>query len=855
MWLYASQSVLIRGFTGDVMSDAVRPIEVFYSYSHRDERLRDRLEEHLSILKNNGVITGWHDRKIPAGTKWEQQIDEHLNSADIILLLVSASFLASPYCYSIEMMRALERHAADEARVIPIILRSVDWKGAPFGHLQALPTDARPVTNWPDRERAFTNIAQGIRKVAEELRSKSLGGPAPPSGSVTAPPPAAVLSRVWTVPHPRNPNFTGREELLKKLRENLTSGRPAALTQAINGLGGVGKTQLATEYAYLYASSYDAVLWVRAEEPTTLAADFAGLATELGIPDPGTRDQNAVVKLVLRWLREHQGWLLVFDNAPGGWEISSYLPSGATGHVLITSRNRHWLEYAQPLVVDVMTPDEAIKFLLTRTNQTNEEAAGKLAEELGYLPLALAQAGAYIEQKDLSLAEYLPLVEKHGTKVLPATDRYPGSLAATWDLSFKEVRRNLPAAADLLNLCAFFAPDDIPLDMIVEGAEHLQESLKDAVADPISRNDIVGELGNFSLVEVDKDKRTISIHRLVQAVVRDMLPSEERQTWVAAALQVVNSGFTYRLTEMSTWSTSSIVLPHVLAVIASSDLQETSSMEVGRSLSNLLNAAGLFLRHRAQYKDARAQLARALAIDDAMYGPDHPTVATDLLNLGRVLQNLGDLQGARSHFERALAIHEAVYGPDHPNVATDLNDLGTILQDLGDLQGARTNLERALAIGEAVYGPDHPVTAVRLNNLGDLLRILGDLQGARSHFERALAIDEAVYGPVHPNVAVRLNNLGLVLQGIGDLQGARSHLERALAIDEAVYGPDHPDVATDLNNLGSLFLQHDNLYAAQTFLERSNKILRKYLGLEHPKTISTQKALKVIAELLERPYK
>jgi hypothetical protein len=340
------------------------------------------------------------------------------------------------------------------------------------------------------------------------------------------------LSRVWTVPHPRNPNFTGREELLHNLREKLTSGQPAALTQAIHGLGGVGKTQLATEYAYRYSTYYDAVLWVRAEEPTTLAADFAGLASELGIPDLDSRDQSVAVSAVLRWLRENPRWLLAFDNAPGGTEISGYLPPGGRGHVLITSRNRHWREYAQPLVVEVMARGEAIKFLLTRTGQTDEGAAHKLAEELGYLPLALAQAGAYIDQKETSLIEYLSLVQKHGTKVLPATDSYPGTLAATWDLSFQAVRSHLPAAADLLNLCAFFAPDDIPLDMIVDAAEYLPESLKNAVLDPLSLNDIVGELSNYSLVEVDRGKRTISIHRLVQAALRDRLSSEEGQTWI-----------------------------------------------------------------------------------------------------------------------------------------------------------------------------------------------------------------------------------------------------------------------------------------------------------------------------------
>ena len=148
-------------------------IEVFFSYSHRDEELRNELEDHLTILRRQGVITGWHDRKIAAGTVWAEQIDEHLNHAQIILLLISASFLASDYCYAKEMMRAMERHELGEARVIPVILRACDWKGAPFGKLQTLPRDAKPVNSWTDRDEAFDDVARGIRRAAEELARTS----------------------------------------------------------------------------------------------------------------------------------------------------------------------------------------------------------------------------------------------------------------------------------------------------------------------------------------------------------------------------------------------------------------------------------------------------------------------------------------------------------------------------------------------------------------------------------------------------------------------------------------------------------------------------------------------------------
>lgn len=160
-------------------------IEVFFSYSHKDEDLRDELAKQLSILKRQGVITTWHDREISAGTEWAGAIDAHMNSAQVILLLISADFLASDYCWDIEVKRAMERHQAGEARVIPVILRPVDyWQEAPFGKLQAFPINAKPVTTWDNRDAAFVDVAQAIRKVVKELPNTS---PEPTSPSVSSP--------------------------------------------------------------------------------------------------------------------------------------------------------------------------------------------------------------------------------------------------------------------------------------------------------------------------------------------------------------------------------------------------------------------------------------------------------------------------------------------------------------------------------------------------------------------------------------------------------------------------------------------------------------------------------------------
>lgn len=255
----------------------MEPVKLFFSYSHKDEDLREELVKHLSILRRQGVIEAWHDRKIGAGREWAAEIDANLNDARIILLLISSDFLASDYCYDKEMMRAMERHEAGEAVVIPIILRPCDWQGGQFDKLQGLPKDCKPVTSWANRDEAFTDIARGIRKAVAELQA---------SRPVAV---AANRPRVWNVAHRRNPNFTGREELLAAIKNALTSGRAAALTQAITGLGGVGKTQTAVEYAYRHESDYRVVWWIKSEETITLASDFAALASALNLPEKTNR--------------------------------------------------------------------------------------------------------------------------------------------------------------------------------------------------------------------------------------------------------------------------------------------------------------------------------------------------------------------------------------------------------------------------------------------------------------------------------------------------------------------------------------------------------------------------------------
>src|SRR2546421_7642722 len=240
------------------------PFSVFISYSHHDRALREELETHLSNLRRQNVIASWYDGDISPGTEWKSQIIEHLNTDQIILLLVSADFMASDFCYSIEMKEAIARHDANQARVIPILLRPTDWQGAPFSKLKMLPTDAKAVTRWPTLDDAFVDVLKGIRAAIDDLASK---------GQSSKPSPTKR-----NIPYERNSLFTGREEILERLHTTLSAGRATALTQAIRGMGGIGKTQTAVEYAYKYQDDYEFMYWIKAESRESIISDFVTMA-------------------------------------------------------------------------------------------------------------------------------------------------------------------------------------------------------------------------------------------------------------------------------------------------------------------------------------------------------------------------------------------------------------------------------------------------------------------------------------------------------------------------------------------------------------------------------------------------
>jgi len=650
------------------------------------------------------------------------------------------------------------------------------------------------------------------------------------------PSPAAMRERISNLV-PQNPNFTGRDELLDELHRSFTGeppgqgGRRQRWVQAVHGLAGVGKSQLAREYAHRHAGEYDVVWWLRADRPSTVLAGLAELAQRLHLPNQGDRDQ--LVDQLVTELGKRDRWLLVFDNAAEPHDLTRFLPARGHGHVLVTTRNPAFGQIAGRVRVDVLSADQAQRFLLERTGSTDAASARRLAEELGGLPLALEQAAAFVEQNGLALGEYLELYQQRRELLGSGTGSEHGaSVQATFQVAFEQVARRAPAAAQLARLCAFYAAATIPHDLLCARPDLLPPLLGDAARDPSAYVETVGALHRYSLAE--RDQQGLRMHQLLQQAIRNSLPGAEQKAWAERAVELLGAAWPGDPQDPATWPVCRRLLYHTLVATKLADQLQVAPEATAR----LLRGAGIYHLEQAEPELARAALTDALAIIERTHGADDPEVALAVTHLGRALRQLDRLDEATRLFRRAVRVFEGAYGPDHPRVAWALTYLGTALRASGDHRRALDVLQRALRLHEAAHGPDSAKVAWTLTHLGRVLRRLGDHTGARDALERALVINQTIYGD-DQGTAFVLTGLGRVLRRLGDHAGARDALQRALRINEVIYGPNHHYTAQTLTHLGAAQRDEGDLVTARAVLERALAIDEAVYGPDHFRTAWT----------------
>jgi tetratricopeptide (TPR) repeat protein len=807
---------------------------VFISYCHADAEWLNRVGEALAPDVRNGRMDAWDDRRIEAGDDWEHEILTAIDRARVALLLVTPRFLASSFIMEKELPLILAA-ASDGLTVLWMPIEGIFYgPGAspalePITSFQAFGSPTRPLAGQsPEKQNeALLDLCRRIDRLLGRARI----------------PRNLPFNSLGTL-------FKGREGAIDDLERHLVRHGAAAIVQpeAITGMGGIGKTRLAVEYAWRHQDEFDALLFVSAGSPEDLATNFARLCGPevLDLAEYRLGKQPEQYEAVLQWLQKNAGWLLIFDNvdtAAAVAGVQALAPKLGGGQVVITSRIARWEGSVRALGLDLLSEAAAVDYLLERTAggrqpQPDDEAQARaLSQELGRLALALEEAAAYINARHSSLAAYRQRWQSARDRLLkyhdPLATHYANSIAATWLTSFEQLTEN---GRRLLRILAWLAAEPIPRTLLEAGGGPLAVDSEEAIPEgkwpklAMDVDDALADLATYSLVSWSPEKTTFSVHGLVQEVTRRNQAGEEQQRYVAAALRWVNGGFVGDPLDVRNWPIVEPLAPHARAT-----LDEADRRNIPEPTARLMNDLGIFYNARAEWGQAEPLYRRALAIDEKSYGPEHPDVATDLNNLAQLLKDTNRLPEVEPLYRRALSIWEKSFGHDHPNVAIALNNLASLLQATNRLAEAEPLRRRALAIDEEGYGTEHPDVAVRLNNLAQLLQDTNRLAEAEPLMRRALAIDEKTYGPEHPEVAVSLNNLAQLLQDTNRLAEAEPLMRRALAIDEKTYGPGHPKVAVRLNNLAQLLQDTNRLAEAEPLMRRALAIDEKTYGPEHPK--------------------
>ncbi|MFJ6984697.1 MULTISPECIES: FxSxx-COOH system tetratricopeptide repeat protein [unclassified Streptomyces] len=771
----------------------------------------------------------------PAGANAVLRHSEAVGRAACLLVLLSAFCGAPGDEATATWTAALARADGGEGRLVPVLLEPLAPDAVP-----ALLRPLRPVAlhglDEQQAVRALRAALAGSRRPSDAPhfsgRSRPRGGAGRRPGAGVAPRLPVTTPAVWQAPG-RNPQFSGREREIAGVRTALRDGTGTVVVQALHGLGGVGKTQLATEYVHRFASQYDTVWWIDAEQADRIPSQLAEMGTAL-TGTPAAADTRRAAREALRELCAGTDWLVVLDNAEGPEEVFPWIPSAGSGHVLITSRNPDWSDTAVTAPLGVLNRTESVALLRARVPSLDPAEADALAGDLGDLPLALAQAAGVLAA-GMPARTYRGLLVSDSHQVLDEgrPRSYPRTLAGAVTIAHDRLALERPSAAALLLLCVFLAPEPIPTAWFVGARDALT-----TVAVPPDRtamwpwNDLA-LLARYGLARTDD--RGVSVHRLTQTVLRARTGAAETARVAADLVTLLGRNDPGGTETPATWPDWARLLPHLRRVVeraADDPPLRDMACRAARSLLVTGQAAAGAEFTEALYDAWRTAL-----------GDDHPDVLALAQQRGHALHMLGRYEEARVINLGILEQRAARLGRDHPDTLHAAHALAACLRPLGRHEEAVALDEHTFVVRRRIFGADDPLTLVSAHDLAAGLRAWGDHARARVLCEETRERALRVLGEDHPFTLVAAHDLAASLRGLGEFEAARPLDEEALEGRRRTLGEDHPHTLYSANGLAADLRGLGDHQAAHTLDQDTLERRRRTLGEEHPQVRVSLRAL------------
>jgi len=661
---------------------------------------------------------------------------------------------------------------------------------------------------------------------------------------------------LWSMPYTRrNPFFTGREEILERLYHMLTkievgqSTRPVALT----ALGGVGKTQTVIEFVWRHRQDYQVVYWAKADDSDILAEEFVRLAHELKLPEATLPDQKQIITALKNWMNETSQWLIILDNVEAPEMLEEFLPEEPQGHLLMTSRAQAFGTIAQKIDLLGMEPEEGAWFLLRRSQKIafdapfdaaspfDQQQACAISQELGGLPLALDQAGGYIEETGCSLLGYQKRYREQHAELLKRRSSlsdpdYPWTVATTWTLSFKRVREINLAAAELLCFLAFLTPDDIPLSLVHDAAPILPHPLHRTAKNVVKLDRAIIDLRRFSLVQCHEESEmsihgeTLSIHRLVQTVLKDAMPEKTRRQWAERTVKAVHEAFSVR-----------IYIPQAQACALLIEEWGFAFKEA----ANLIFQAGRHAQDRQLNQTAGSLYLQALSVSERVYKTKSMQVVNCLFRIAQVYQARKKLEEAETYYQRTLDIRVELRGSSHPTVAECQSALARLYTQQG-------NYEQAEAIFQELVEQEYPDIADFEAN-AELYMEQERYAEAEALIQRELTMLRLALEPTQPaylKVTAIITYLADIYVIQGKMTEAETLLQQELTMLQRMLEPTEYQVMTINEHLVSVYMRQEKMTEAEALLRQIITLRQQSQGKDMEESVAIARNLLPLAEIL-----